>query len=147
MLKKYFVLLLVIALVLGGAFCMVNFGHGYADAPENRSVLFTTFGWFASMAVIGGGAKYADFKNNFTARMSRRSWGLYIFHYLGISMVAYYIGRHKILNVFIVYVLTLIGGLAAGFLLGPLIERIPFFRWAVMGIGKDKRKEVKPENV
>ena len=140
-LKKYFVLLLAAALAVGVAFCAVNFGNGYADAPVNRSVLFTTFGWFASMAVIGGAAKYADFRNDFTAWMSRRSWGLYIFHYLGISIVAYYIGRHHILNAFVVYILTLVGGFAAGYILGFIMERIPFFRWAVLGISRKKRCE------
>ena len=93
------------------------------------------------MAVIGGAAKYADFRNDFTAWMSRRSWGLYVFHYLGISIVAYYIGRHHILNAFVVYILTLAGGFAAGYILGFVIERIPFFKWAVLGISREKRCE------
>ncbi len=39
-LKIYFVLLLVLGVGIGTAFCIMYFGDNYADAPINRSILF-----------------------------------------------------------------------------------------------------------
>ena len=51
-LKKYFVLLFVLAAGVGISFCAAYFGKNYADAPINRSVLFAGFGWLMSMAIL-----------------------------------------------------------------------------------------------
>ena len=137
-LKKWLPLLAAIAAVLGTAFCIVNFGGQYADAPANRTLLFTSYAWFMSLAILGFGAKYLDFQNDFTSWMSRHSWGLYVFHYLGISAVGLYIGKPGLLHPAITYILALIAGFAAGYLLYEIISRIPFFRWAVLGIKKKR---------
>ena len=92
-LKKWFPLLAVTSGVLGAAFCARYFGEVYADNPVYRSVLFVTYGYFACLAIFGGMAKYCDFSNRFTRWMSKRSFGLYVFHYLGISSVALFVAR------------------------------------------------------
>ena len=86
-------------------------------------------------------ARFADFENPFTRWMSKRSFGLYVFHYLGISSVALFVGKNALLPPLAVYLLSALSGFAAGFLLGELIPRIPFFRWAVLGIKKRKSAE------
>ena len=139
-LKKWFVPLLVVALVLGVAFCMKYFGQNYADAPVNRYPLFTLYGWFASLAFLSGGARYLDRTNRFMTWMSKHSFGLYVFHYLGISIIAYHIAKPGLAPAWLVYVLSLISGFAVAYLLNAVISRIPFFRWAVLGI-KVKKKE------
>ncbi len=140
-LKKYFFLLLAAALILGFAFCYKYFGENYADAPINRYPLFTAFGWFASMAVLGGSARYLDFVNSFTAWMTKRNFGLYVFHYLGISLVAFFIADRGILHPAVVYLLSFVSGFVTSYVLYEIISRIPFFRWAVLGIsGKKKEK-------
>ena len=135
-LKKWFVPLLVVAVTLGVAFVILYFGQNYADAPVNRTPLFTVYGWLASLAFLGGGARYLDFTNRFTSWMSRRSWGLYLFHYMGIQIIAVPIAKRHILPAALVYVLSLISAFAVAYALNALIPRIPFFRWAVMGIKK-----------
>ena len=137
-LKKWFLPLLAAAIVLGIAFCVVCFGQNYADRPVNRTPLFTGYGWFACLAILGGMAKYCDFETDFTRRMSDHSFGLYVFHYLGISAFALYVGKSRIFPAPVTYLLTLLCGFAAGYLLYAVISRIPFLRWAVLGIGKEK---------
>ena len=136
LLRKYFVWTLPAAMILGAAFCVVNFGKNYADAPVNRTVLFTVYAWFASLAVIGGAARYLDFETPFTRWMAEHSFGLYVFHYLGISSVALLIGRSGMFPPVAVYLFSLIAGFAAGFILYEVISRIPGYRWAVLGISK-----------
>lgn len=141
-LKKRFGLLLAAAVALGAAFCVTYFGENYADAPVNRTLLFTSYGWFASLAFLGGAAKYLDYRNPFTAWMSEHSWGLYIFHYLGISVVAVFVGVRHTLPAALVYALSLISAFALAYTLNAVVSRIPFFRWAVLGIQKERRGNV-----
>ena len=141
-LKKYFVIFLIAALGLGTAFCIVYFGQNFADNPAYRSPLFLLYGWFGSMAMLGGFAKFFDFSNKFTTWMSKRSWGLYVFHYLGISAVALFFAKPGILPAWACYLLSLICGFGLAYLLNFVMSRIPFLRWAVLGITK-KKKEVR----
>ena len=133
-LKRWFLLPAVAAAVFGILFCMRYFGENYADVPANRSVLFLGYGYFACLAILGGMAKYCDFSNRFTQWMSRRSFGLYVFHYLGISSVGLFVGRTGVLPAPAVYLLSLLAGFAGGYLLNEIISRIPGYRWAVLGI-------------
>nr|MCR5624455.1 acyltransferase [Lachnospiraceae bacterium] len=140
-LKKYFWILLVIALALGIAFCIIYFGKNYGDKPVNRTPLFLFYGYFGSLAMLGGFAKYFDFETKITKWMNAHSFGLYIFHYLGISVVAYFIAAPKLLPPVAVYALSLVSAFTFGYVLFEIISRIPFFRWAVLGIKKNKKKE------
>ena len=133
-LKRYFVPLLGVSAVLGIAFCARYFGQNYADAPVNRTPLFVGYAWFGSLAILGGAAKYADFETPFTRWMGARSFGLYVFHYLGVSAVALFLAKPGLVPPALAYLLSLIAGFTAGYLLNALISRLPFFRWAVLGI-------------
>lgn len=142
LIKKWFAPLLVIAIASGVAFCALYFPGNYADAPINRYFLFTTYGWFATLAFLSGGARYLDHTNPFMTWMSEHSWGLYVFHYLGISVIANYIARNDLLPAWATYILTLIAAFAVAYPLYAIISRLPFFRWAVLGIKADKKDKV-----
>jgi len=137
-LKAWFPVLLAAALALCAVFCVTYFGENYADVPVNRSVLFTTYGWIASLAILGGAARYGDRSNAFTAWMGERSFGLYVFHYLGISTCGLLIGQQRTLPAAAVYLLTLAAGFLGGYLLNEVISRVPLLRWTVLGIGKER---------
>ena len=141
-LKEYYVLLLVLGVGVGTAFCIMYFGDNYADAPINRSILFTAFGWLASMAILSDAAKYADKQNAFTVWMSKNNFGLYVFHYLGISTVALLLGKPGNLPAAMIYIISLIAGFVVAYALNAVISRIPFFRWAVLGIKKERKNDV-----
>ncbi len=137
-LKKWFPLFGAAALALCTAFCIINFGKNIADKPINRTLLYAAFAWFTSLAILGGAARFADFENAFTKWMNKRSWGLYVFHMLGISAVALYAGKTALLPPALTYVLSLIAGFVVGYGLNEIISRIPFFRWAILGIKKQR---------
>lgn len=140
-LKRFFVPLLAIAIVLGVIFCIKNFGTNYADGPVNRTPIYVFYAWTTCLAVLGGAAKYADFETPFTKWMSAHSFGLYAFHYLGISVVAYHMAMKHTYPALLVYILSLIAAFAAGFILFEIVSRIPFFRWVALGIpGKKKER-------
>ncbi|MGI5071274.1 acyltransferase [Treponema pectinovorum] len=137
-LKKAFVPLLVIAVGLGIAFCIINFGKNYADKPVNCSLLFVAYGYFSCLAILSGFSKYFDFENNFTCWMNKRSFALYVFHYLGISFVAVFLTKPGLIPAFVTYPLSLIASFVLSYLLNEIVSRLPFFRWAVLGIKKKK---------
>ena len=143
--KKYFWLFLTAAAGLCIAFCIIYFPQNYADNPVNRTPLFLLYSWFGSLAVITVFARFFDFTNKFTAWMGKRSFGLYIFHYLGISAVALFIAKPGYLSAPLCYLLSAVMGFAFGYGLNFVISKIPFFRWAVLGIKKKRNQE--KENV
>ncbi|MBR4223879.1 MAG: acyltransferase [Oscillospiraceae bacterium] len=136
--KERLVFLILPAVVTGIAFCAVYFGQNYADAPVYKKVLFTSYGWFACLAIVAAAAKYLDYTNKGFEWMRKRGFGLYVFHYLGISSVALFIAKPALLPAPAVYVISIIAGFAAGFVLNEIISRLPFFRWAVLGIRRKK---------
>ena len=137
-LKRRFLLPAAAAAVLGTLFCLRYFGENYADVPANRSVLFLGYGYFACLAILGGMAGFCDFSNRFTQWMGKRSFGLYVFHYLGISSVGLFVARTGVLPAPAVYLLSLFSGFAGAYILNEIISRIPGYRWAVLGIKSEK---------
>ena len=141
---------LAVPFILAGAVICIAFTVYYfvikdmanfADAPVNRTFFYAAAAYFGSLAMLAGFAKYFDFSTRFTLWMSKRSFGLYMFHYLGISTVALIWGKTGILPAVPVYLLSLVAGFIFGYGLYEIISRIPFFRWAVLGISRKKKVE------
>ncbi len=137
-LKKIAVPLIVIAVALCVVFTAMYFGQNYADKPVNRGLLYSLDAYAGSLAMISGMARFGDGSSDLTKWLSGHSFGLYVFHYLGISSVALLIAKPRLLPAPACYLLSLVAGFAFGYGLYALISRIPFFRWAVLGISRKK---------
>ena len=138
-LKKWFFIFAPLSIVLCIAFCIKYFGLNYADKPVILTPLYLLFAHFACLSILGGFARFYDYETTFTKWMSAHSFGLYVFHYLGISSVAVFLAKPCIISPVAAYILSLIAGFVFGYVLYEIISRIPFFRWAVLGITQ-KRK-------
>lgn len=143
-LKRYAIPLIVIGVLVCTAFSVFYFmqGANFADKPVNRNPLYAACAYLGSLAMLSGMARFFDFSNGFTKWMSRKSFGLYVFHYLGISSIALLLAKPGLLPAPVCYLLSLVCGFLFGFGLYEIILRIPFFRWAVLGIKKEKREDV-----
>lgn len=139
--KRLFPLFAVAAVALGITFCVRYFGANYADVPVNRTPLFLGYSWFACLAILGGMARFGDRSNRVTKWLGARSFGLYLFHYLGISAVGLFLARPGLLPAGAIYPLSLIAGFATGYLLYAIISRVPYYRWAVLGLPAKNAKE------
>ena len=136
-----------VLMAAGAVLCVVfaviyfrrNGGMNYADKPVNRGPLYSACAYFGSLAVLSGMAEYGDFSNRFTQWMSSRSFGLYLFHYLGISSVALFIAKPGLLPAPACYLLSLAAGFVFGYGLYEIISRIPVYRWLVLGIRKERK--------
>ena len=133
--------------ITGAVFCIifaiyyfvVKGGANYADKPVNRLFLYSACSYFGSLGLLAVAAKYWDKQNKFTKWMSAHSFGLYVFHYLGISSVALFVAKPGLVPPAVSYLLSLIAGFAFGYILYEIISRIPIYRWFVLGIKKEKK--------
>jgi peptidoglycan/LPS O-acetylase OafA/YrhL len=139
-LSEFWLPLGIIALVAGIAYTILYFGENYAVEPFVNNVPACAYGWLATLAVIAFMKAHGNIENGFTRWMNKKSWGLYIFHYLPLSMTAWYLhiyasGLPEVCH----YVLTLVAGFAGGILLYEIVSRIPILRWCVLGMKKEKK--------
>ena len=141
-LKSRWFVFAVPAAVCGTAFTVRYYGQNYADAPVNRTLLYCFFAYLMSVAVLGLRARYLDFTGPFCSWMAKKSFGLYVFHYLGISAVGLFIAKPALMPSRAVYALSLLAGFGGALVLNEVISRLPFFKWAVLGIRKERKKDV-----
>lgn len=136
-LEKAWLPLTAAALILGAAFTAVFWGQSYAGHEVLDTPLCNVFAWIAVLAVLAFMKKWGGFDNAFARWMTRKSWGLYLFHYLPLAACAYYIYALPIPAV-LKYLLTAAAAAAGGVLLYDIISRIPVLRWCMCGISKKK---------
>ena len=133
-LKKYCIPLLAAAAVLGTAYTVIYYGQDYAKDPTVNCPLAIAYAWIACLALIGCVKRWYDRTDSLSAFMTGKSFGLYIFHYLALSIAAYVLTRYTHMNGVGIYVLSAAAAFAGGILLYEIISRIPFLRWCTLGI-------------
>lgn len=138
-LSKWWRLLVPVALVLAVFFTYTYFGQDYTAHAVLDSPLCNAFAWIAILAILAVMNQYGNFENAFSKWMNRKSWGLYVFHYLVISAAAYYLKLYcgECPSV-LIYLMTAIAAFAGAFALYEIISRIAVVRWCVLGIQKSK---------
>lgn len=140
-LEKYWMLFGLLALVFCILFLVFNLGKPYPEHEVLDTFLCNMYAWFGTLGLLAFMKKWGDFHNGFSDWMCRKSWGLYVFHYLGIAISSWYIKMYlPQMPVFFVYLLVLVSGIAGALLLYEIISRIPVLRWCVLGIKHNKSR-------
>ena len=106
------------AVVLAVFYVRYYFGENYAEEPVVNSPFSILYGWTVCLAVLGGMKRWGNRTSQKTEWLSKKSYGLYLFHYLALSAAAYFLD---------------------GYLLYELIKRIPVIRWCVIGEKKERK--------
>lgn len=130
--------LLGLAVALGALYTYIYYGSNYAVAPAVNSPLAIAYGWAACLAVLAGMKRWADRTSPIRQWLGRRSFGLYVFHYLPLSAAAYLLVNYTRLPAGAIYLLTAVAALLGGWGLYAVVSRVPVLRWCVLGIGKQK---------
>lgn len=139
-LSRWWCVLALTATGLGIAYTVIYFGENYAIEPVINNPLACLYCWNAILAILATMKKYGDRENSFTRWMTKKSWGLYIFHYLPLAMTAYYLKLYvSDMPDLVVYLLVGVSAFAGAFILYEVISRIPVIRWCVLGIKKEKK--------
>ena len=140
-LEKYWMLFGLLALAFCILFLVFNLGKPYPEHEVLDTFLCNMYAWFGTLGLLAIMKKWGDFHNGFSDWMCRKSWGLYVFHYLGIAISSWYIKMYlPQIPVFFVYLLVLVSGIAGALLLYEIISRIPVLRWCVLGIKQNKSR-------
>lgn len=141
-LTQAFPVFCIAAVILGVVNVMVYFGQDYATSPVVNSPLSVAYLWCACLAIIGGMKRWGSRSNAFTEWMSTKSWGLYIFHYLPLSICGVLFGDYISLPPVMVYMLSGVAAFAGGYALYEIVSRIPVLRWCVLGMRKKEISHV-----
>ena len=137
-LEKYCIPLLVTAGILGVIYTVIYYGENYAASPVVNCPLAIAFTWIACLSILGGAKRFLDKKNAFARFMTKKSFGLYVFHYLAMSATAYALVTYTHMPGIAIYVITMIAAFAGGILIYEIVSRIPVIRWCVLGIKREK---------
>lgn len=136
-LEKYWYIFSLLAFLSGIVFVIMNWGKAYPEHEVLDTISCNVYVWFGTLGVLAFMKKYGNFRNSFSEWMCRKSWGLYVFHYLPIAVSAWYLTKYlPQMPTFFVYLLVAISGFAGAYLLYEVISRIPLIRWCVLGIKK-----------
>lgn len=138
-LSRYCCILTAVAVLLGIGYVYCYFGENYAVKPVVNSPYSVAYGWIAVLAIFAVMKKWADGTCPFADWMSKKSFGLYIFHYLPLAAVAYYMKEYTQMPALPSYLITGTAAYAGGWLLYEAVARIPILRWCVLGIKKEKK--------
>ena len=138
-LSKYWIPLTIAAIVLGCTYTAIDWGNNYAIAPSVNSPLAILYAWFAILAIFGVMKKFFDYTTPFASWMNRKSFGIYVFHYLTMSTVAYWVCCRNGMSAIPSYLLSFIGAIGGSIVLYEVVSRIPVLRWCVLGIRKEKK--------
>lgn len=132
--SRFRILLLLCSLVSGGVYLFLHYGDNYAAMPVVGSIPAVCFGWITVLAILGGMKAWGDKPFLLSDFMAKRSFGLYVFHYLPLSACAYLFDRYAVLPAVICYVLSGCAALFGGLFLYEMISRIPVLRWCILGL-------------
>ena len=130
---------IILTVILGGVYLYLHFGDNYAENPTFNSIPAIAYAWSACLAILGSAYRWYNRKTNLSSFMTKRSYGLYIFHYLPLSASAYLLSKYTELSALPTYLTVLVCGFAGGLLLNEIMSKIPFIKWAVIGISKEKK--------
>ena len=127
------------AVVLAVFYVRYYFGENYAEEPVVNSPFSILYGWTVCLAVLGGMKRWGNRTSRKTAWLSKKSYGLSLFHYLALSAAADFLDRYTKVTGVAAYLLSGIAAYAGGYLLYELIKRIPVIRWCVIGEKKERK--------
>ncbi len=137
--EKAWIPLMAYAVVAGIVLVVTTFGQDNTSPQYLGSPLNCLYGWLMCLAMMGWFKARFDRTGTFASYMTRNSYGVYILHYLVIASIGYMMKVHTNITPWMQYVILFVAVMTIPFLLNEIIKRIPFIRWCVMGIKKEKK--------
>ena len=139
-LEKAWIPLMACAVVSGTVLIITTFGQDNTSPQYLGSPLNCLYSWLMCLAMMAWFKARFNHTGAFAGYMTRNSFGIYVVHYLVIAALGYMMKVHTSLAPWMQYVILFVAVMTIPFLLNEIIKRIPFIRWCVLGIKKDKTK-------
>ena len=140
-LEKAWIPLIVSAAVAGTVLIVTTFGQDNTSPQYLGSPLNCLYGWLMCLAMMGWFKAKFDRTEAFAGYMTRSSYGIYIVHYLVIAAFGYMMKVYTSLAPWMMYVILFVAVMLLSPAIYEIIKRIPFVRWCVLGIKKEKKHE------
>ncbi len=140
-LGQYWILLMTLAVVSGVAFVVTTFGANYTLPQYIAGPFYNLYGWLMCMAMMGWFKARFDRTGPFATYMTRSSFGLYVVHYLVVAGLGSILYRHTTLPPWADYAILTVAVFGLSPLLYEILHRIPFIRWCLFGIKKNRSME------
>lgn len=137
-LEKAWIPLMASAVVAGTVLIITTFGKDNTSPQYLGSPLNCLYGWLMCLAMMGWFKAKFDRTDAFAGYMTRNSFGVYIVHYLVIAALGYMMKMYTNLAPWMMYAILFVAVMTIPFVLNEIIKRIPFVRWCVLGIKKEK---------
>jgi len=147
-LEQKWIILSILGLVSCVLFVVMYWGQPYADHVVLDTFVCNLYAWLGTVGILAFMKKWGGFDNGFSRFMKKESWGLYIFHYLFIAVVAWNL-RSNVPEMApaLVYLLVAIAAFSGSYIFDAVISRIPVLRWFILGEKSLKaKKQVSPES-
>ena len=139
-LEKAWIPLMACAVVSGTVLIITTFGQDNTSPQYLGSPLNCLYSWLMCLAMMAWFKARFNHTGAFAGYMTRNSFGIYVVHYLVIAALGYMMKVHTNITPWMQYVILFVAVMTIPFLLNEIIKRIPFIRWCVLGIKKDKTK-------
>jgi len=138
LLSRYAIPLFIGSVLMGIFYTLYFFGQNYTDAFVLQHIYTNLYLWFAILAILACGKAYFDKTSKFATYMSQASFGIYIVHYAVTLLICYSLKTYVQLPTAIIYGIAMLGVLMISPILYELLRRIPFIRFLIFGIKKNK---------
>ena len=135
-LSQYAGWLLVPAVVAGVALTCATWGETNTAPLYLMHWSTNLYAWLAILAMLACFKAWGDRTTPFATYMTRSSYGIYIVHYLIIAAFGYMLKLYTGLPPVADYLILLVAVFTLSPALYELLRRIPFLRWAILGIKK-----------
>lgn len=135
-LQRVHIPLLAAALIMAVIFVLRRFGTDYTSGACLRAFFTNLYAWTAVLAVLGGFRAHADKVGPVSRYMSGASYGVYVLHYFFALVSCLALRDCTTLPTALIYILAVILSFIGSFACFELFRRIPFIRFAVLGIKK-----------
>ncbi len=132
--------MLMAAIAAGIALIATTWGENNTSPQYLSGWLNNLYAWLMMLAMMGCFKAWFDRTNRFADYMTRSSFGIYLVHYLVVASLGYMMKTYTALPPFAMYVILFVAVLLLSPLIYEIVRRIPFVRWCVLGIKKDRKQ-------
>ena len=126
------------ATIFGIAYFSFYMCEDYSSSEVLKSPITNLYAWSASMFVLGFFKKCFNKRTKLSVYLTNNSFGYYVLHYPCVVYMGYYFYTYTNIPLWWKILLTGVLGLIVTFIFNEIIKRIPFVRYTVLGIRKEK---------
>lgn len=126
--------LVAASLISGVVFVKLHFGENFAEMPCVACFSNVTFAWCTVLAVFSIMKIFGNIQNKLLEFIKCKSFGIYVFHYLPISLLAFLMKKYSNFHATTCYLILIFSSFCISICLFEVFRRIPILKLCVLGI-------------